>query len=269
MLNRIKVLVKGIGFLIFNWNSKYEAQESSPQPGLILIVMSAANNLLIDEERNYETGVFLNELYLPIAELKNQGYKFQFATPNGKQANIDPAGLNDRYWTSNELKSEAIEFTKTDPDFLKPITLEKAMSQVSSYKGMIVPGGQGLMVDLIYDDNILSLLRKFHERQKPIGLICHAPALLTAFPKNDNPFVGYNVNSVTSTEEWFIENFVMNGKPKIRKIANLLSDIGLNYESSFFPGGQYAVRDRNLITSQNPFSGEPFIKLYQEALLDK
>jgi putative intracellular protease/amidase len=83
---------------------------------------------------------------------------------------------------------------------------------------------------------------------------------------NEFLFSGYKVNSVTKTEEWFIETFVMKGKPKVRKISTLLKDRGMIYESSFLPGRSYAVKDRNLITSQNPFSGQEFIDYYLESI---
>jgi putative intracellular protease/amidase len=73
------------------------------------------------------------------------------------------------------------------------------------------------------------------------------------------------VNSVTGLEEFFIENFVMKGKPKNHRIGSQLRKLGLEYKKGR-PGGNFAVRDRELITSQNPYSNEAFNKLYLEAL---
>jgi hypothetical protein len=58
--------------------------------------------------------------------------------------------------------------------------------------------------------------------EKQSVLICHAPALILSIPKEENPFIGYKVNSVTGLEELFIENFVMKGKPENRKISQQL-----------------------------------------------
>jgi hypothetical protein len=63
-------------------------------------------------------------------------------------------------------------------------------------------------------------------KQKAIGLICHAPALLVSIPKEENPFIGYQVNSVSGFEEFYIEKFVMKGKPQHRKIAKQLRKSG-------------------------------------------
>jgi putative intracellular protease/amidase len=124
------------------------------------------------------------------------------------------------------------------------------------------------MVDLYYDPNTALLFKSFAKDQKAIGLICHAPALITTIPKEENPFVGYIVNSFTPVEEFYIEKFIMKGKPENRKIAKQLKNLGLNYENGP-PGKGYAVRDRNLVTSQNPYSGTEFNLLFLTVLKEK
>ena len=57
----------------------------------------------------------------------------------------------------------------------------------------------------------------------------------------------------------------MKGKPKNRKIAKKLRKLGLKYKKKL-PKANFAIRDRNLVTSQNPYSGNAFNKLYLEAL---
>jgi putative intracellular protease/amidase len=85
--------------------------------------------------------------------------------------------------------------------------------------------------------------------------------------KEENPYEGYRVNCITGIEELFIEKFVMKGKPFNRKIGKQLKKAGFQYKKAW-PARNFAVRDRGLITSQNPFSNEAFSKLYIEALKD-
>jgi putative intracellular protease/amidase len=68
-------------------------------------------------------------------------------------------------------------------------------------------------------------------------------------------------------EEFFIENFVMKGKPYNRKIGKQLKGHGFTYKKGR-PAKNFAVRDRNLVTSQNPFSNDAFSRLYLQALKD-
>lgn len=233
----------------------------------ILFVMSAARELELQNGSIYtETGVFLSELYLAFKEIENVGYEVVFATPNGVVSSIDKESYKRKYWKLNDtLIAEATDFVKQNQKFNNPMTLEQAMGNIDDYSGMIIPGGQGLMADLIKDSTALQLLKEFSSKGKPIGLICHAPALILSIPKNENPFIGYKVNSVTGLEEFFIETFVMHGRPGNRKIAKQLKKMGLKYKKGQ-PAGNFAIRDRELITSQNPYSNEAFSKLYLEAL---
>ncbi|WP_157491214.1 DJ-1/PfpI family protein [Flammeovirga sp. SJP92] len=237
------------------------------QNSKVLFVMSEADTLLLKKgKKKRSTGVFLNEFYQAYKAIINEGYTVDFATPSGGKASIDQESLNDDYWKENlEMKQEAIDFWESNTAFSNPMILEEAIERESEYIGLVIPGGQGLMVDLIYDQNTPELLKSFAKDQKAIGLICHAPSLITTIPKNDNPFIGYNVNSVTGFEEFYIEKFIMKGKPKNRKIAKQLKKLGLKYEKGR-PGKSFAIRDRNLVTSQNPYSGNKFNTLYLKAL---
>lgn len=251
-----------IGSIIISFASTVFAQNNK-----VLFVMSEADTLLLKNgKKKRQTGVFLNEFYLPYKAIIDQGYVVEFATPNGKKAIIDQESLNEKYWNENlDLRKEAMDFWKNNKAFAKPMTLEKAIENQKDYIGLLIPGGQGLMVDLIYDENTPLLLQSFAENKKAIGLICHAPSLITTIPKKENPFIGYKVSSVTAFEEFYIEKFVMKGKPKNRKIAQQLQDLGLEYEKAG-PGKSYAVRDRNLVTSQNAFSSNKFIELFLKLL---
>ncbi|MDI9257922.1 DJ-1/PfpI family protein [Flavobacterium sedimenticola] len=233
----------------------------------VIFIMSAAKELKLKNGKSYtETGVFLSEFYLAYKEIVNLGYEVDFATPNGIASSIDKESYKPKYWGKKDtLINEASEFVKQNPKFNQPLTLEQALENINSYQGMVIPGGQGLMVDLFFEPTISKILKDFSKKGRAIGLICHAPALILSIPKQENPFIGYKVNSVTGFEEFFIENFVMKGKPKNRKISKQLKKLGLKYKKGR-PGANFAVRDRELITSQNPYSNEAFNKLYLEAL---
>jgi len=245
------------------------AKTVSAQNKKILFVISAADTLQLNNgEKLRQTGVFLNEFYLAYHSVTQAGYTVDFATPNGVVATIDNESINNQYWTNNlSLKNEAIAFVKTDSLYNNPKTLEKAIENKSNYIGIIIPGGQGLMVDLKDDINIPLLLKYFAQEDKPTRLICHAPSLILTIPKEENPYVGFKVNAVSPFEELFIERFIMKGKPENRKIARKLRKRGLKYRRKL-PKSNYAIKDRNLVTSQNPFSGAAFNKLYLEALME-
>ncbi|WP_341225408.1 hypothetical protein [uncultured Arcticibacterium sp.] len=233
----------------------------------VLFVLSAADTLELNKgEKLRQTGVFLNEFYLAYNSVLKAGYTVAIATPNGTVATIDQESMDDSYWQNNlTLKKEALAFIKHNQVFNHPLSLEEALKNKNNYIGLVIPGGQGLMVDLHNNLHIPLLLSHFAETKKPTGLICHAPSLILTIPKESNPYVGFNVNSVSPLEEFVIEKFIMKGKPQNRKIAKRLKKMGLNYKQKL-PKANYAVKDRNLVTSQNPFSSERFNMLYMEAL---
>src|SRR5690606_34774417 len=178
------------------------------------------------------------------------------ATPEGKAPAIDPEGLNDDYWQDASAREQAVAFVKNDPGIKAPLSLEQALLQADEWDGVVVPGGQGVMVDLYQDERLRELLVRLGRMQKPVGLICHAPALLAELP-SEHPFVGRKVTAVSPFEEFYIETFVMGGKAQRRRIGRSLRKAGFDYDSAL-PKANHAVRDENLVTSQNPFSGDAF-----------
>jgi len=237
------------------------------QPPRVLFVMSAADTLPLRHGKTYAgTGVFLGEFYLPYQAVTAAGYTVTFATPQGRVSPIDQESLNARYWHGKDsTRTQAQQFVTQDPAFRNPISLEEALHRANEFVGMVVPGGQGLMVDLRQNPTVPLLLRHFADHQKPLGLVCHAPALLLTLPRENHPFGGYTVNCVSGFEEFYIETFVMRGRPLNRHIARQLKQAGLIYRHGR-PGKPFGVRDRMLITSQNPFSNVLFSEQYLTAL---
>ena len=235
----------------------------------VLFVMSAARELPLQKDKVYrETGVFLNEFYLAYQAITAAGYAVDFASPHGSTPNIDRESYHDKYWKGKEAaKAAAAAFVQQHPGFRRPRPLEELPVALTDYAGLVVPGGQGLMADLMQHPRVPELLRSAARQGKAVGLICHAPALLLTMPPATNPFVGYRVNAVSGLEEFYIERFVLKGRPANRQIGRQLRRLGLQYERRG-PGQGYAVRDRELVTSQNPFSNDAFSRLYVAALAD-
>jgi len=240
------------------------------QSETILFVMSSADTLELNNGKKLrQTGIFLNEFYMAYHALQQAGYSVEFATPDAKKISIDEESLKDKYWEDNlDIKEKAVAFIVESANFNNPISLKNALSKQGEYAGLIVPGGQGIMVDLIFDAHIPLLLQSFAMEEKAIGLICHAPSLITTMSASENPFVGFTVNSVSPIEEIFIEKVIMHGKPANRKIAKQLKELGLDYVNAK-PRANFAIKDKFLVTSQNPFSGQAFNELFLQLLSEQ
>jgi putative intracellular protease/amidase len=234
--------------------------------GRVLFVLSAAETQVLGDGTKRKTGTFLGELYEPYSALSREGYRVVIATISGARPAIDPESLNEKYWDDLGHLRSARRLVEESPDFREPLPLKEALATAETFQGIVVPGGQGVMVDLFRNAELQALLAHFGERDQPVGLICHAPALLSVLPEQKR-LAGRTVTSVSSFEEFYIETFVMGAKAQVRGIADRLEEAGYEYEAAF-PGSEHALRDCNLVTSQNPFSTKRFNTLYLAALAD-
>lgn len=236
-------------------------------PGKVLVVLTASGSQYLNDGTERETGYFLNEFYEPYAALRERGYDVVIATPDGKPPVIDPESLQEKYWSGGAQELEAAQqFVRAAPEMKSPRPLTAALADGEDYQALLVPGGQGVMNDLIQNPDLLALVGRLGASDRPVGLVCHAPALLENLGAGD-PLRGRLVTSVSGFEEWFIETFIMGGKPKIRGIGDRLEAAGFVHATAF-PGSSHAVRDCNLVTSQNPYSGGDFNRLFLAALDD-
>lgn len=147
---------------------------------------------------------------------------------------VDPESLESRYWSDNpDLFEEAMQFVTQSPSMRAPISLEEARRDVETFQGIVVPGGQGVMFDLIDNEDLHWLLVRFGESSRPVGLICHSPVILTRIPAEENPFSGRIVTSVSLIEELFIETFIMRGQAQDRLLGRQLNRAGFQYSEAW------------------------------------
>jgi putative intracellular protease/amidase len=232
----------------------------------VLFVLSAAEVQVLQNGKRRATGNFLGELYEPYVALKAAGYEVVAATPEGRAPSLDPESLDAKYWADDPQHRQAACDLFVSPLLARPMSLTDALAAHAEFQGMLVPGGQGLMVDLLDDARVHALLAHFAVSDRPLGMICHAPALLLRL-ENPPALRGRQVTSVSGFEEFYIETFVMGGDAQVRNIGDELEARGYEHTNAL-PGRSYAVRDCNVVTSQNPFSGAEFTRLYLDALGD-
>lgn len=244
------------------------AQGPARPPGTVLFVLTAADVQTLANGKTRSTGYFLNEFYDAYDAVTLAGYQVEIATPDGRPAVVDPESFDEDYWKDQpEVLAQARDLVQALPALQHPLTLDQAHQRVDELQGLVVPGGQGVMVDLLEHPVLHELLVALGRTDRPVGLVCHAPAVLARLPAHDDPFAGRWVTSVSAMEEWYIETFVMRGKALDRGIGEQLADRGYRYDAAP-PGKPHAVRDCNLVTSQNPFSGQPFAQELLAALDD-
>lgn len=204
-----------------------------------------------------KTGFWTEELAAPYYELLDQGIEITIATPKGGQPPIDP---------KSEDPSAATEDTKrfdkdTDLQTKLKNTLKLADVNQADYDAVFYPGGHGPLWDLATDKNSISLIEAFFTNNKPVGFVCHAPAVLKDVKVNGEFLVkGKKVTGFSNEEEEAVG---------LTKVVPFLLEDALKQNGATYSKAEnwqpYAVEDGLLITGQNPASS----KLVAQKLLNQ
>ena len=134
----------------------------------------------------------------------------------------------------------------------------KSIADVSidDYDAVFVAGGQSPMVTMVDDADLHGFIAKAYEAGKVVGIVCHGTSiLLKTRLSNGNLLVkGKTWTGFADAEEKFADAFVgQKIQPFwIEEEARKLDDTNFVVQSMFKP---FAVRDENLITGQQQFSG--------------
>ncbi len=204
-----------------------------------------------------KTGFWTEELAAPYYELLDQGIEITIATPKGGQPPIDP---------KSEDPSAATEDTKrfdkdTDLQTKLKNTLKLADVNQADYDAVFYPGGHGPLWDLATDKNSIALIEAFYTNNKPVGFVCHAPAVLKDVKVNGEFLVkGKKVTGFSNEEEEAVG---------LTKVVPFLLEDALKQNGATYSKAEnwqpYAVEDGLLITGQNPASS----KLVAQKLLNQ
>ena len=145
---------------------------------------------------------------------------------------------------------------------------------VDAFDAILVAGGQAPMFTF---DTATSLQRKFVEfveRDKLAAALCHGVAILRYARLSNGRYVarGRTVTGFANVEEDFADNAVwqMNLLPRDKhvmpwRVEDEMKRIGANYVQAGL-WRSFAIRDGNLITGQQNFSGAATAELLVESL---
>ncbi|MFV0636612.1 type 1 glutamine amidotransferase domain-containing protein [Mitsuokella sp. WILCCON 0060] len=244
--------------------------EAAASKGKILVVASSQQQMELADKSIMNVGFFLNEFAVPTEYLAGQGYEIVLATPSGAMPVMDKGSNDKKFFGGDEqARAQAVEFVNG----LKPISLKDAIDGgLGQYAAVFVPGGHAPMTDLMQDQDLGTILRYFHEKQKPTAFICHGPAaMLAALPdpaayrqalvSHDAKgamaaakgwiYNGYEMTVLSDAEEWPGE--VAKGTEMPFHVEQALQIAGgkMRVDGMY---GSHVVHDRELITGQNPAS---------------
>lgn len=212
----------------------------------ILMVLTSHDQL---GDTGKKTGFWLEEFAAPYYVFKDAGAEVTLASPKGGQPPIDPSS------DADDAQTEATKRFKGDAAAQKDLANTAVLAGVSAhgFDAIFYPGGHGPLWDLAEDANSKALIEAFAASDRPVGAVCHAPAVFKHTEgKGGKPLVsGKTVTGFTNTEE------AAAGLTQVVPflVEDMLKANGGNYQKGD-DWVSFVVADGQLVTGQNPASSK-------------
>lgn len=223
----------------------------------VLLIMSSVDEMGISGK---QTGTWFHELAAPYYILTEAGHEVVFASPNGGEAPIDLLSMKAPFtsdYTARFLNDPVALFAAKNTRKLRYLNVEE-------FDAVFFPGGYGLLWDLASDSFAIKLVRDFHAANRPIAMVCHAPAILRDVKKSNGEHLvkGVNLTGFKNDEDTEIELL----KHLLFSLEDELKGRGAKYQSkaNWEPN---VVVDGALMTGQSPASAAPLAEALAKRLL--
>jgi putative intracellular protease/amidase len=223
----------------------------------------------------WPVGFWWSELTHPWHVFAEAGYAVELFSPDGgpcegdaMSAPNDPSG-----YSNSDLISRGFIHT---PELKALVDNTRAVAEidVDAFDAIVVAGGQSPMFSFERATALHATFAAFHAAGKIAAALCHGVAVLKYAKTADGEYIakGKTVTGFANVEEDFADNAVWEYGvlPRDRhlmpwRIEDAMREIGANYVQAGL-WRSFAVRDGNLITGQQNFSGAETARLVVEAL---
>ncbi|MGY2488807.1 type 1 glutamine amidotransferase domain-containing protein [Cupriavidus sp. CP313] len=212
----------------------------------ILMVLTSHDQL---GNTGHKTGFWLEEFAAPYYVFKDAGADITLASPKGGQPPIDPKS------DDPGAQTDATRRFQGDPAAKAALASTLTLDQVKAedFDAIFYPGGHGPLWDLAEDKRSVALIEQFDRAGKPVGAVCHAPAVFRHTKGADGePLVkGKEVTGFTNSEEEAVQ---------LTKVVPFLVEDMLKANGGRFTRGEdwasHVVVAGRLVTGQNPASSD-------------
>ena len=225
----------------------------------VLMVLTSHDELGTTGEK---TGFWLEEFTSPYYTFKDAGAEIVIASIKGGQPPLDPKS------DAPDAQTESTRRFDQDTDAQHQLANTVVLADVKAedFDTVFYAGGHGPLWDLTNSATSIELIQAFDRAQKPIGFVCHAPAVLK--------------NVKTESGDSFVKGKKLTGFSNSEEAAVQLTDVvpfliedefkaqGAHYEKGA-DWSSYTVTDGHLITGQNPASSEAVAKQLLDMLKTK
>lgn len=231
-------------------------------------VLVLASNPAVSGQTGWPIGFWWAELTHPYWEFAEHGYQVEVASPDGGPLQADSWSdpRDESKYSAEDLIS--LGFVNS-PEHMKLVDESKPLSTVplEKHDALLVIGGQGPMYTFYENESVHELIRGFYEAGKPTAIICHGTCTLLKTRLSDGSLLvlGKTWTGFANSEEDYADDFVGQRIQPFRIEDEARKIDGTN----FIVSGRFnshAVRDGNLITGQQQYSGAAAARLIIEAL---
>jgi putative intracellular protease/amidase len=238
----------------------------------VAIVIS---NSAISTTTGWPVGFWWSELSHPYFAFAEAGFEIEIFSPEGGKC--EPDAMSDPRDPSKYSSTDLISLGFiSSPDHAPLIEKTAKVSDliVSAFDAIVVAGGQGPMFTYEKSVDLQKKFVEFYEAGKVASCLCHGSSILRFAKLSNGEYLckGKTVTGFANVEEDFADQAVWDYGLLSRdkhvmpwRIEDELKSLGANYIQAGL-WKSFAVRDGNLVTGQQNFSGAETAKLVIEAV---
>jgi putative intracellular protease/amidase len=236
---------------------------TTKRPHVLMVVANPTTSTTT----GWRVGFWAAELTHPYYEFTRVRYDITVASPEG--GTVEPDALSDprdeSKWSADDLISMGFLNTAElrvllgDTPRLDGLDLDK-------FDALVVCGGNAPMFQFREHAELKRTIAAFYEAEKPTALLCHGVSALIDVQLSDGSYLaeGKTVTGFANVEEDYVDRAV-GQKVMPYRIEDELRARGANYiRAGLFRN--FAVRDGQLITGQQQYSGPKVAELVIAAL---
>jgi putative intracellular protease/amidase len=231
-------------------------------------VLMLVSNPATSELTGWPVGFWWAELTHPYWEFTEAGYQVTVASPDGgavvADSFSDPADASG--YSAHDLLSRGF-IASPEHAALVADTPSIAEVDVDDFDAVFLVGGQGPMYTFRQDKRVKDLVGHVMAQDRVAAVVCHATCVLLDATTPDGELVvaGRTWTGFANSEEDYADAFAGQRIQPFRIEDEARAMPGTNFivQGRFRP---HAVRDGNLVTGQQQYSGTAAARLVIEAL---
>lgn len=233
------------------------------------------SNPAVSTTTGWPIGFWWSELSHPWLAFRERGYEVELFSPQGGKCEAD--ALSDPRDPSGYSADDLISagFIAT-PGLATLVESTRPVDEIEldAFDAIVVAGGQAPMFTFAAATGLHAKFTAFYEAGKVAAALCHGTAVLryARLSNGDALVKGKTVTEFANIEEDFADEAVwgMNVLPRGEhlmpwRIEDELKALGANYVQAGL-WRAFAIRDRNLVTGQQNYSGAETAQKVVEAL---